>query len=168
MQGCAGNFKRADRFARLFGNCLRNVCPHAAENSYDTSARRVESDFTQRELGSGMSGRCDQPEGGTGNIAGNDKVAGARKLAALHRNPVPRPADRNSERLQHPLGVIARGDRLDNGCFAVREQAGQENTTLHLRAGYRKAIFDALQIGASIDDKRRTIALTLGAEFCPH
>ena len=90
-----------------------------------------------------MSGGCDQPESGTGNIPGNDEIPGARKLAALHRNPVSRPAERNSEGLQHPLGVIARGDRLDNGCFAVREQAGQENTTLHLRAGYRKDGFSA-------------------------
>ena len=64
--------------------------------------------------------------------------------------------------------MIARSDRLDNSGFAVREEAGQENTALHLRAGYRKTVFDAVQISTPVDDKRRTIALTLGAELCPH
>ncbi len=69
-----------------------------------------------------------------GRVEADDAVAGA---------------DRAAEALQHALGVVARDGGLDDGGLALRIESRQQHGGLHLRAGHRHFVADAVQLRAA-------------------
>ena len=59
------------------------------------------------------------------------------------------PAHAHAPRPEHPLGVIAGGDRLAHRRHAVRPQPGQQDGRLHLGAGHGRPMVDGLERGVA-------------------
>jgi hypothetical protein len=58
---------------------------------------------------------------------------------------------------EHPLAVVAAGQRLDDGRRPVGEQAGEEQAGLDLGAGDREPVLDAAKLRASNLKRRQPI-----------
>ena len=66
--------------------------------------------------------------------------------------------DLRAELLERDFGVVARADRLADDGVALREQAGQQNAALDLRAGHGELVIDAMQ-RAAVDGERRKLSV---------
>ena len=75
--------------------------------------------------------------------------------------------DVGAEALQHALGMVARGDRLDDGGDALDVEAGEQHGRLHLRRRHRHAIGDRRhRVGAA--DRQRQAVAGAGDHLRPH
>jgi len=88
-------------------------------------------------------------------VAGNRHVGAHRSGAAANRNRIAVPRDGRVHRLQHDLGVIARRHPLDHRRLSIREQAGDQERRLHLRAGHGHLVLNAVQRAAFDHGRQR-------------
>ena len=110
--------------------------------SRSTTARRVGFTPTPRsvELRVRVDRPGDEPERGRGHVGRDPFVDGSHAYPSLDTPGRPRPSldrlvrDRHPARPEHPLGVIAGGDRLANRRPAVGPQPRQQDRRLHLGA----------------------------------
>ena len=77
-------------------------------------------------------------------IAGHFQRARFQALRRRQAHFAVRRVDAAAEAQQHALGVIARDGRLDHGRRPLRIQTGEQHRRLHLRAGDRQLVADAV------------------------
>ncbi len=113
---------------------------HPAEQVEDRPAGRVRADPAQGQLGVRVDRPGDQPERGRGHVRRDPLSDRSHAYPSLDTPGRSRPAldrlvrHRHPARPEHPLGVIARRDRLADGRPAVGPQPRQQDRRLHLGA----------------------------------
>ena len=126
----------------------------APQDVEERGARRIQADRFEGDVGLGNRGRGDGPESGGRRIPGHRQRQRAERRAAGDADGAVGAGHRRAERLERPLGVVPRRRPLANPRDAPGVQAGQQHRALHLCAGDRRGIGDALQ-GAAPDTQRR-------------
>ena len=137
-------------------------------------ARRVGFVLTPRgELGVGMDRAGDQPEGrarrvgrdGLGDRRGQHPRRGATVWAPS--GPVVS-SDVDAPRAEHPLGVVARRDRLGDRGLAVRREPREQDRGLDLGARDGRVVADRRERGAAADRERQQRATAATGEHRAH
>ena len=102
--------------------------------------------------------------GAADELAGDLELEGLEPLERPHRGRLVRTRDANAERLEQPLGVVARRVRLDHGRRPIlREQPGDQHRRLHLRARNGQLVADRMQGRPGDADRRVPVSrLDLG------
>ena len=146
---------------------------HRAQDVDDRAAGRVDADVAQGQLGVGMDGAGDQPEGRRRDVARDPLVDRVHRHPSLHRpgdRPVRRvrPLDRHAPRPEHPLRVVARRDRLADRRPPVRPKPGQQDRRLHLCARHRRRVVDGPERGTTDHGQGREGVVPSGLEHRAH
>ena len=143
--------------------CGRSSMSAPIERRMSITARRVGLTPTsaERELGVGMDRAGDQPERRRRDVARDPfrrPSATDTPPSTVHGDaPIRRilALDRHAPRPQHPLRVVARGDRLADRRPPIRSQPGQQDRRLHLRARHRRR--GSRSTGAGYDRPRSVV-----------
>ena len=132
-------------------------------------ARRVGLTPTSRsdELGIGMDRARDEPERRRRDVARDPLLHCTHRRASFDRPGHPavrhvRPLDRHAPSPQHPLRVVARGDRLADRRPPVRPQPRQQDRRLHLRARHRRREVDRPERGTADHGQGREGVVSAG------
>jgi hypothetical protein len=134
---------------------------HALQQVDGMASSGVQRDAANEEIGVRVQAPSHQPEGGRRWIAWNGDQREGRELARGNRNSrstrIMRRSQRSAARHQHPLRVIARGDRLAIGALARCRQRSQQHAPLYLRTRSRWCPVNAAQCPTR-NGERRTCA----------
>jgi hypothetical protein len=134
---------------------------HPLEHGQQAGPGRVDADLLEHDLAALDEQGGDGEEGGGGDVGGHGDLAGLDPLRGVHGDAALAALDPGAGRRQHPLAVVAGGQRLDDRGRALGEQPGEEQAGLDLGAGDRQLVLDAVQRRAP-DLERRQPVLAAG------
>ena len=122
---------------------LVDVGAHRPQDVDDRAAGRVDPDVAQGQLGIGMDGGSDQPEGGGEMSRRNALVDRLHRHPSFHRPGHPSvvrrgPLHRDPASPEHAFRVVTRRDPFPDRRPALGPHTGQQDGRLHLRRRHRR------------------------------
>ena len=123
----------------------RDAGAHPLEDPEQARAPRIEVDAVHVELRAGHERRGDDQWRGRGEVTRNLDLAERQPLGGTDADALGPPCDRCAGGLEHPLGVVASRDGLDDRRLAVRIEPGEQDGRLHLRARHRQSVGDRVE-----------------------
>ena len=139
-----GDLEIRDRLARLRAPVEGgDARAHPLERVEQAGTRRVQADTLEDELRAGQQRGRDDEGRGCREVAGHVDLAEIEPLRALDRDAAAFRRQPRSRRSQHPLGVVARRDALDDRRPSLGEQPREQDARLHLGARHLRLVLDA-------------------------
>src|ERR1700722_1260919 len=129
---------------------MRTKCCEHIEQS---SARRVESQPIEDQVRAGKESGSAKEEGSRRDISRNHGLDGLQLLSTCDADRVRRAVDMRAKGTQRQFAMVAGTDGFPRGRRAFRLQSGEEQGSLHLRAGNRRSVVDACKLAAPNRDR---------------
>src|SRR5258708_16952916 len=130
------------------------MCSQSREYIEESSARRIQQQVLDHEVGLGKDRRRTEEERRGRNVARNNSLNRLKLLAAANCNSTAAAREFRPKGPQRLLAVIACAKWLFHPGLAFRHEPGKQYRGLHLRAGNRRLVLDRMKPSAT-DAQRR-------------
>jgi len=117
--------------------------PHPGQRVQETGPRRIQANPFDPDVRSGDERRGGDQRRGRREITGHVQAERA-EVRPDHRHDAGLTSVQSAEPLKEALRVVPRWSGFHHGRLAVRPQPGQQDGRLHLRAGHRELVPDAV------------------------
>ena len=128
-----------------------DTCTETSQDVENSGAAWVQADLLDRHLGPGQGRRSDHPKCRRRHVPGNRQFASVKPLPSLDGKGGACMSHTSSERVQCPLGVIARGQRFGDARRALGMKTGQEHRALHLGTRHLWFEINGSQVSRAFD-----------------
>src|SRR5258708_35310605 len=140
------------------------MCSQSREYIEESSARRIQQQVLDHQVGLGKDRRRTEEERRGRNVARNNSLNRLKLLAAANCNSTAAAREFRPKGPQRLLAVIACAKWLFHAGLAFRHEPGKQYSGLHLRALNRRLVLNRMKPSAT-DAQRRALTLR-AADLC--